>query len=133
MIKKEKGFIALFSVVIISFVLILVAVTLSFTGYFSRYDILDSENKKRSEALAEACLESARLAIAIDNYSFTKTEVSVGNEKCYYRISTDKIKIIALGVVNNTYTYYWVEINGDYSIKSFKEYSKCDNTLSTCP
>ena len=39
---------------------------LSFSGFFSRFNILDAENKEISSGLAEACVDSAIVKIASD-------------------------------------------------------------------
>lgn len=124
---KNGGFIALFSVIIISFVLVLVAITLSFTGFFTRFDILDSENKKRSESLADACIEQARLEIA-QNSTYANS-LTIGSDSCGYLVNFDATEIIASSTINNAHTYYWVKINENYSIIDFKE---CP-TSSPCP
>lgn len=60
------------SAIVISAVLLMVAVTGSFTGFFARSNILDSELKKRSEAAAGACADQAILLLANDpSYSAT--------------------------------------------------------------
>lgn len=137
MIKnKQNGFVALFSVIIISFILILVAVTLSFTGYFTRFNIFDSESKNISESLANACIEKARLEIAMDN-NFTKSnipieQIPVDSDYCDYSVTTNPTVILAHGVVNSAHTYYWVQVDKtqyNIPITNFKEYPN----LSPCP
>jgi len=74
---------ALMSVIIISVILLLIASTLSFTGFSGRLNILDSEYKERSLALAEACLDMVLLKLAIDpTYSGGPPDVNVGTNKC---------------------------------------------------
>lgn len=62
----EKGFIALMSVIIIGIVLLLVVITASLTGFYSRFNVLDFELKERSSAAADACVSQALLNIAND-------------------------------------------------------------------
>lgn len=64
---KTRGFIALMSAIVISAVLLIIAVTGSFTGFFGRGNILDAELKSRSAAVADACAEQAFLLIANDS------------------------------------------------------------------
>ncbi len=79
---NKSGFIALISVIIISAVLLIVATTLSFSGFFGRFSVLEHEFKKKSFSLAEACAEQARLKLFIDNeYSGNET-VNVGTDSC---------------------------------------------------
>jgi type II secretory pathway component PulK len=112
--NNQKGFIALISVVIISFVLLLVATTLSTKGFYARFNILDSESKERSNALADACIETARLKLANDT-SYTADNVKIivtTNQKCEYDANTGGSKIIiAHGCVNNAHTYYSATVN----------------------
>ena len=122
----QKGFVALFSVIIISFVLVLVATTLAFSGFFTRLNMLDSESKSRSESLADACIESARLEFALNNFTAVKTinmppELTSPNDFCKI---IDSTTIIAHSVVNNAYTYYKATVNRTIStipIVSFEE------------
>ncbi|MDQ3075644.1 MAG: hypothetical protein M3Q34_00760 [bacterium] len=124
--NKNRGFIALFSVIIISFVLLSVATTLNFSGFYGRFNVLDTEMKKISGNLADACIEKARLVIA-QNTSYTGTaSVTVGSKTCDYVVSNqsgDKI-IVAHSEVNKAHTYYKVVVNNDVStipITSFEE------------
>ena len=65
-LETQKGFIALMSAVIISIILLLIATNLSLTSFYGRSNILDSELKERSSALAEACADTALLKLAND-------------------------------------------------------------------
>lgn len=63
---RQDGYIALISAIIISAVLLMVVFTTSFTNFFARFNILDSEYKKISGGLAEACMDAAILQLAQD-------------------------------------------------------------------
>lgn len=132
LIKHEKsGFIALFSVIIISFVLLLSAVTLNITSFNGRFNILDSESKKASNALADACIEQARLVLSIDSTFIGEDDVSVGTGACHYEIFAEG-KIISEAIKNDAHTYYWADVDIadlDMPLLDFKE---CID-LSTCP
>ncbi len=132
--KKNKtqssGFIALFSIILISFILVLVSVNLSFYNFSARFNILDSESKVKSKALAESCLELARLAFAFDNdFLGNDIVVDIGENNCdYFVLNTPPPypTIIAHSVVNNAHTY--LKVNVDTStpfiqIISYKELS----------
>jgi len=83
---KNRGFMALMSVIIISVILLLIASTLSFSGFSGRLNILDSEYKERSLALADACLDTAILRLATNPaYVGGPPDVSVGSDKCTIR------------------------------------------------
>lgn len=83
--KSNHGFVALMSVIIISVILLLVATTLSRTGFSGRLNILDSEYKERSSALAEACVDTALLKLATEvTYASNLMPdiVPVGADRC---------------------------------------------------
>lgn len=135
--STTEGFIALISVVIISFVLLLVATTLGLKGFFSRFNILDSESKTKSAELVNGCIETARLKLANDN-SFTTpsdTDIFINTEKCTYRVSSGG-KIKAWSVVSKAETYYGVIVNindPNIPINCLVELSTQADELSTCP
>ena len=64
--KREKGFIALMSAVIIGAVLLVTVIGSSLLGFYSRYNALDFELKERSAAAADACASEALLNLAND-------------------------------------------------------------------
>lgn len=130
---KERGFIALISVVIISFVLLLVATSLTFTGFFTRFDLLDSEFKKRGEAIADACIESARLVLVQnpDIADFQPYDVSmpsdlIGSPNDFCKIVNYET-VIAHSEVNNTQTYYLVKLNISDQEFPRKKFEECAN------
>ena len=61
--RAPNGYIALVSAIIISAVLLIITFAMSFSVFFVRFNILDSEFKKTSEALAEACVNTAVLEL----------------------------------------------------------------------
>lgn len=70
---KQSGFVALISVIIIALVLTTVTFSLSFSGFISRFNIFDAENKEVSIGLAEACVDTAMLKLE-------QTLTYIGNE-----------------------------------------------------
>lgn len=81
--KKEDGYIALISVIMLSLVLITVISALSSDNYFSRYNILENEYKQRSSGLAEACVEYAFGKLAANpGYAGNNETFMVGNSTC---------------------------------------------------
>ena len=128
----QKGFIALFSVIIISFILLFIAVTLNFSGFFGRFNVFDSELKSESDALAEACLESARLALATENYTLNEEiVVTIEDEICSYEISGGG-EIIAWAESNSAFTYYFAEVDTGEPDLPYLDFSECVD-LSPCP
>lgn len=84
-VEQQRGFILLISAVIIAAVLTAVVFAVSFRGFYTRFDLLDNENKERSLALAEACGQLAVLK-RVQNSSYAGNEaLSVGSESCKVR------------------------------------------------
>lgn len=80
---NQRGFIAITTTMILMVILLVVATSLSFSGFFTRYNILDSELKKVSVALAEGCVDQALLELANDSsYSPSNQIVSIGGNFC---------------------------------------------------
>ena len=106
--KNPKGFIALMSAIIISAILLLVVVSSSFTGFYGRLNILDSELKERSLASAEACVDEAILNLANDpNYVGNATFRLNSIDKCYlgtipaFNPKTFRVQATSSGAVSN--------------------------------
>lgn len=128
-IHTQRGFIALFSVVIVSFILLLITVTLNFSSLFGRFNILDSEFKERSVNLASACVSVARLNIAQGGYVMGTVELvsNIGEdgESCEYVILNSN-DIVAHACVNDAHTFYEVGFNPnepDITLTYFSELS----------
>jgi hypothetical protein len=82
-IKKNTGFIALMSAIIISAILLLITINLSKNSFSGRLNILDSEYKERSVALAEACVDTALLKLANNSaYTGNQTITVSGGDTC---------------------------------------------------
>ena len=95
--KKENGFIALMTAIVLSFILMITAVALNQTSFFARSEILDAEYKNRSSALAEACVDTALLKLAVNpGYAGPDPDIPVGSDTCDIRpvITTGSQKII---------------------------------------
>jgi len=129
MINQQSGFIALISAIIISVLLLIIAVTIGMTGIFGRFNILDSESKERSSALAEACADMAILKLS-GNKDYVLIDpddhnIPVGSDTCdIYALSTPRtfpITIQTRGVINKSYTNLIVVIDSDFTIVSWKE------------
>ena len=86
--NKKGGYIALISTVIISAVLVGSAFTVARSGFFSRFDSLNSEYKRISKGMAESCINEALLEIAKNqNASGTGSGLSVD---CQYSINNSE-------------------------------------------
>lgn len=126
---QSSGFVALFSIILISFILVLVSVNLSFYSFSARFNILDSESKVKSKALAESCLELARLTLALDNnFLGNDIVVDIDENNCDYSIlnTPPSPTIISHSVINNAHSYLKVIVDKNsplISIISFEELS----------
>jgi len=109
-INFKKGFIALVSVIIISFILVAGAIGLNFTGFYGRFNVLDSETKERTNALARACAEQARLELAMDINFIGKKVVNVNSHDCEYEVYSGG-KINTKAKISNIYTYYQLSVD----------------------
>lgn len=121
-----KGFIALTSVVIISAILLMVTLSGSLTGFYSRYSILDVELKEQSTALADACADIVLLRLA-ENPLFAGPEtVMVGEDRCTIFDSPNPGEnprtFIVQGIHNRSYTNIALIVNTDtLSLISWQE------------
>lgn len=80
--KNRDGFIAVTSAVVIGILLLSITLSLSLTGFFAQFNILDAEYKERSRSLAQACAGTALLKLAA-NPSYTGPEtIPVGTFTC---------------------------------------------------
>lgn len=98
--NRKQGFIALISAIVISAILLIVAITMSYSAFFVRYAILDSEYKNRSSALAEGCVDSALLKLANGSVPASNEIIIIGSDP------DDKCTIIS------------VDQSGGYTIKT---------------
>lgn len=114
---KNRGFIALVSAIIISVVLLVFTATLSYSLFFARYVILESEYKERSLALAEGCVDVALLKLANDpNYTGNEL-VTIGSDICTIRAiggsSNKVIETQAIFPQSNTGAYTDLRVTVD--------------------
>lgn len=126
---NEEGFVALISVVIISAILLIVATTLSFSGFYGRFNILESEFKERSVALADACADTALLIVAQGTSVTTPYLVTIsGNDKCVIKTAdtvSDPSVFNIQAIYQNAYTNLEIKIKkSDQTIVSWTELLK---------
>lgn len=74
--KKEEGFIALISILILSSVLLATTLSLAQFGLANRFFILNLEQKASSQKMAEACLEMLRIKVYSDPAYTTTTKTT---------------------------------------------------------
>lgn len=121
----QEGYIALVSAIVISVLLITITVGLGLDGIFSRLNILDSESKTRSIALAEACADTAILNVAQGNNQ-PANPVTIGSDQCTIRCALSagsNTTIETQANFNKAYTNLKVVIdNNTLTIVSWEEY-----------
>ena len=127
-LKNQQGFLALISVIIILAVLLIIAVSISFLGFFSRFNVSDAEYKKRSSGLAEACIDTVLLRLANDSTDTTTGNVPIGIDSCDVisvqldTPSPDQTTIQTKSVFQKSVTNIRIIINsGNFSIISWEE------------
>jgi len=83
--KSGKGYIAISSAIVLSLVLILVAVALGSSSFFTRITLVDFNNKQASFAVARSCLNIALLKLA-QNPSYAGNGIAeVSSSTCEIR------------------------------------------------
>jgi hypothetical protein len=123
--NNELGFIALMSAIIISAILMMVVILLSYSGWNSRYNILNSEYKERSTAVAEACVDHAFLEL-INNADYTgNATTSVAGNECYISAVTalgSQRIFTTRAIYKGTHTFLGVTFDiSDGSVSSWEE------------
>ena len=130
---KQDGFIALMSAIIISVLLLAIVLSLGFSGFFARFNVLDSESKERSVALAEACGDTAIYNFA-QGSTFTGV-VTVGSETCNIISVQDnapvagKALIKTQKIVNKAATDLKIQI--DDTALTIDSWEECPNLTSS--
>ena|SRR3989338_10087446 len=121
-LETQKGFIALMSAIIISVVLLLMITNLSLTGFYGRFNVLDSELKERSSALAEACVDTALLRIANDpTYPYpTNDPINVDGNDCIIESATGG-NISTTANYKNYITNLKIEVDSDLNVTRWEE------------
>ncbi|OGI69752.1 hypothetical protein A2643_03915 [Candidatus Nomurabacteria bacterium RIFCSPHIGHO2_01_FULL_39_220] len=122
---------ALISAIIISAILLLIVTNQSLTGFYGRSNILDSEMKERSSALAEACADTALLRLAANPAYAGGEKIIIDSGECtIISIDTNGSHIKTQGKFNNAYTNLRITIDtADFTVQSWEE---CSNlTAST--
>ena len=105
--QGNKGYIALMSAIVVSAILLVVTVTLSYTAFFARYNIIDNEYKERSVTLAESCVDMALLKLPNDPGYTGSSTVVIGSDSCTIRplyASGSQIIIETRAGFQNAYT-----------------------------
>jgi hypothetical protein len=118
-LQSEQGFIALISAILISVLLLAITLTISFSGYFARFNVLDSESKERSSALAEGCADTAILDLSLSQN--LPRAVTIGSDTCTIVQETPSLPIKTQASVNKAWTNLQVTVDADYNVVSWEE------------
>ena len=124
----KKGYIALISSIIISMLMLMISLTLSFTGFFSRINILNAEFKEISLRLAEACADMALLKLS-ENQSYQGNEnIAINDKQCSILIieaAGDEKIIKTKANFQKAVTNLKIKVNNaDLSVISWEELAK---------
>ena len=131
--QENKGFVALVSAIVISILLLAITLALTFSGFFARFNVLDSESKERSLALAESCADTAILNLAEDvAYNPVNQIVNVGSDTCKIiskQVSGSSVTFKTQAVFNHAFTDLKIVLDSNtFTINSWDECA----TLASC-
>jgi hypothetical protein len=90
MAKENSGYIAVTTSIILSFLILLISTSLGFSTWFSRIGILNSSYKETSYFLAESCLETAKLKLALNSSYAGNDNIIIGVYQCYIKPITSQ-------------------------------------------
>ncbi len=115
--QHQGGYIALISAIVIALLLLSLALGIGFSSIFGRLNILDSESKERSLALAQACVNIAILDLATGTTH--ANPVAVASATCKILSYNPTIKTQAC--VNRSTTNLQVTVDENFAITSLQE------------
>ncbi len=137
--NPQSGFIALISAIIISVLLLGITLTVSMTGFFGRFNVLDSESKERSVALAEACVDMAVLNFTDVVFGSSVNVTVSGSDQCKIIMFRNNTPVIGKAFIktqastNKAFTNIKVQINtDDMTIDSWEECTTLSSSTSSC-
>jgi hypothetical protein len=120
--KKNAGFIALISSIIISAILLVIITGLNLNEFYTRSNILDSELKEKSVALAEACADTAILRMVNGSSYSTPSTVNIGSDTCkILSVIGSTIQVQAIYNKNYYTTLQIVLDSSTFAVTSWKE------------
>lgn len=128
--RLRTGFIALVSVILISFMLVVFAASVGMSGYYARANQLNSEVKEQSIASARACVEKAIVDIAASHPTTGTVTFGGGVYSCTINAITadspvsGQTTIKSQGVYQRSYTNLVVVVDSDtQDVISWREYA----------
>lgn len=124
----RAGYISLISSIVISLLLLVVTLAISTSNFSSQSNILDTEYKESSLALAEACVDIAILNLTLNPLYNGNQTIPVGEEGCLIMpietLSGQKI-IKTKAIINDTVTNLKITVGAsDLSVVSWEEVPK---------
>ena len=135
--SRDRGFIALISILVISAVLLVLLFTLETASFFTRFEALEAENKRESLSLAEACVNVARLQFARRDYTQKSVQVDVSDTAKVCKICeiTASGSIKTRAVYKGTYTNLVIVIdpNSPQSLRLWNEVPTYSGPTCTLP
>ena len=137
--NNQEGFVALFSVVIIALILGVITFSLSASGFFLRFNVLESEFKRTGLGLAETCAQKAMEDIFKGSITIPQT-ITVGTDSC--RIcnvtgsGTGPYTILTRALKNKSYTNLTASVNivgANMTVNSWQEQATYTGPVCTLP
>lgn len=123
--KQQQGYIVLTAVIILSVVLLMLAHTLSTSGYFQRKGTLEFEFKEASYFLALSCTDRA-LAKLLQDFEYPGNETfTIDEETCHIdpiEFEGQNTIIETSATVGASETRLTTVVDQDFTIISFQEH-----------
>ena len=140
--NNQKGFIALISVIVIAAILAAITFVLSTSGFFLRFNVFDTESKKISLDVAEACVQTAMLELIQGAVPVLPQTVPVGTNSCkicYISSTNPSVNpktIQTRAVSNDSYSNITVVLTqnpSSFTVNSWDEVSTYAGPGPACP
>lgn len=96
-IKKQRGSVALISILIISAMLLIVSVGMSESNISTMYSFLNNESNQIMYHVAEGCLEESIVRIK-DDTNFAGTTLALGDANCTATVAGGSTKTITIDI-----------------------------------
>ena len=123
--NHDQGFIALITAILISALLLGITLAQSRAAFYYRAQLLESEQKAQSRALAESCVHEAILRLTLDNSYAGNEEIQIAQQRCTIRPiepTPNGLIIKTDSSVENASTDLTVEVTStDFAIISWQE------------
>lgn len=111
--KRNGGYIALISAIVMTVILILISVTTSHSSFLGRFDSQTLEFKDGSYNMAKGCLDYAKLKLAQGPYLGNES-ITINTNSCIIdpiSVGSENIVITSRSTVNNITTKLRLTVN----------------------